>query len=471
MRSAVAVVPLQGQGFALVAGALIALAAEAQAGAPVGDPGKYPPKDDLRRSAVVLAVERAGPAVVNVYTEEMVARLESSGDFFRDIFEPRFRRKLEMTSLGSGVIIDSAGHVLTNFHVVQRGARIKAALVDKREYEAKVVGSDPDLDLALLKLQTDDRLPFVPMADSTELLVGETVIAIGNPFGLSHTVTTGVVSALHRNIHAPDGRTYYDFVQTDASINPGNSGGPLLNINGELIGINTAIYGPGASIGIGFAIPVNRARRVVNSLIATGTVSQAYLGLDLAALGEADLKKSRLPQKSATRVVSVEPGGPAAKGGVQVGDIVLTVEGFPIETPEDYAAKMRDYTSGAKVKMQVQRDGKPVDLVIVAGEVPLELADRIVEGQLGITVAAITEPLRVRYRLPSDRGVLVTAVRGGSPGARARIKPGDVILQVNAVDVMELRDFRQVLLQARRRGEVVFMVKRDRRVGKYGFKL
>ena len=460
--------------------ALLALAVTAHASAPVDDPGKSLTRDDpgkslqrdgLRRSAVVLAVERAGPAVVNVYTEEMVARLDSSGDFFKDIFEPRFKRKLEVTSLGSGVIIDGDGHVLTNFHVVQSGAHIKVALVDKREYEAKVIGNDPDLDLAVLHLQTEDKLPFVPMADSAELLVGETVIAIGNPFGLSNSVTTGVVSALHRNINAGDGRAFYDFVQTDASINPGNSGGPLLDINGELIGINTAIYGPGASIGIGFAIPVNRARRVVESLIATGTVRQAYLGLDLAALDETELKKIKLPQKTATKVVSVEPNGPAAKGGVQIGDVVLSVEGFPIESPEDYAAKMRDFTAGAKVKMQMQRDGKPIELVVVAGDVPLELADRIVEGQLGLSVAAISEPLRVQFKLASDRGVVVTKVRGGSPGARARIQPGDVILQVNAIDVQNLREFRQVLLQARRRGEAVLMIKRDRKVGTFGFKL
>jgi Do/DeqQ family serine protease len=400
--------------------------------------------------------------VVNVYTEEMVAQRDWSGDFFRDVFEPRFKRKLETTSLGSGTIIDAQGHVLTNFHVVQRGAKIKVALVDRREFEAKVVGTDPDLDLAVVKLQTDDALPFMPMGDSSDLMVGETVIAIGNPFGLSNTVTTGVVSAVHRNINA-DGRTYYDFVQTDASINPGNSGGPLLDITGRLIGVNTAIYGPGSSIGIGFAIPVNRARRIVQDLITHGSIQLAYVGLDLGQIEGDEVKKLGLPQKTAVKVVALEDGGPAARAGVRVGDVVVAVESFPIETPDDYTAKMRDFTAGNVIKLQVLRGGTPLDLAITAAKVPLELADRIVQGQLGLTVK---EPA-TRH----GRGVIIDQIKGGLPAARARLKPGDVILQVNAVDVAGLDDFRNAILRARRKGQVVFLVKRGRYVDQVEFKL
>ncbi|MFH1812014.1 MAG: trypsin-like peptidase domain-containing protein [Pseudomonadota bacterium] len=417
---------------------------------------------DLRRSAVVRAVERAGSAVVNVYTEEMVAQRDWSGDFFRDVFEPRYKRKLETTSLGSGTIIDGEGHVLTNFHVVQRGAKIKVALVDRREFEAKVVGTDPDLDLAVVKLQTDEKLPFMPMGDSTDLMIGETVIAIGNPFGLSNTVTTGVVSALHRNLNA-DGRTYYDFVQTDASINPGNSGGPLLDITGRLIGVNTAIYGPGASIGIGFAIPVNRARRIVDDLIAYGSIQLAYVGLDLGGIEGDEVKKLGLPQKTAVKVVAIEDGGPAASGGLKVGDVIVTVENFPIETAADYTAKMRDFTAGTVIRMQVLRRGAPLDLAITAAKVPLELADRIIEGQLGLTVK---EPA-TRH----GRGVVIDQIKGGLPAAKARLKPGDVILQVNAADVKSLDDFRNGILRARRKGQVVFLVKRGRYVDQVEFKL
>ena len=440
--------------------ALLTCVGGAQAAAPV--------QDELRRSAVVQAVERAGPAVVNIYTEEMVQRRDWSGDFFRDVFEPRYRRKMETTSLGSGVVIDGRGHVLTNFHVVQRGAKIKVALVDKREFEAKVVGTDPDLDLAVLKLETKEKLPFVPMGDSAALLIGETVIAIGNPFGLSNTVTTGVVSATHRNINA-GGQTFYDFIQTDASINPGNSGGPLLNINGVLIGINTAIYGNAQ--GIGFAIPINRAQRIVRDLIEHGRIKQAYLGMNLSTLSEKDVKASGLPQKSAVKVVSVEADGPATRGGLKPGDIILSVEGFPIETPDDYTAKLRTYTPGDRVKMEVQRKGKQLDVVVVAGEVPPALADRIVRGQLGLVVEEITAQRIREHRLRNRKGVVVTEVQGGLAGARARVQPGDVIIQVGGVDVQGLDDFRQAVLRARRKGGAVFLIQRDRKISRVRFKL
>jgi len=440
--------------------ALLAIAISAHGAAPI--------ESKLRRSAVVQAVERAGPAVVNIYTEELVQRRDWSGDFFRDIFEPRYRRKMETTSLGSGVIIDTKGHVLTNFHVVQRGAKIKVALVDKREFAAQVVGTDPDLDLAVLKLETKDRLPHVPMGDSADLLIGETVIAIGNPFGLSNTVTTGVVSATHRNINAGD-RTFYDFVQTDASINPGNSGGPLLNIEGVLIGINTAIYGNAQ--GIGFAIPVNRARRIVRDLIAHGHIQQAYLGMNLAALSEKEIKSSGLAQKTAVKVVAVEKDGPAARGGLQKGDVILTVEGFPIEAPDDYTAKLRTYTPGDPVKMLVLRDGKKIDVAVVAGKVPPTLADRIVKGQLGLSVDDVTAKLMRQYRLRNRQGVVVTEVKGGLPGARARVKPGDLIIKIGGVDVRGMDEFRKAILRARRKGGAVFLIKRGRSVSRVRFKL
>lgn len=413
---------------------------------------------DLRRSAVVRAVESAGKAVVNIYTEEMVKRRDWSGDFFRDVFEPRFRKKLETTSLGSGVIIDDKGHVLTNFHVVQRGARIKVALVDRREYEAKVVGVDEDLDLALIKLQTKDRLPFVPMGESSDLMPGETVIAIGNPFGLSNTVTTGVVSATHRNINA-QGRTFYDFVQTDASINPGNSGGALLNINGALIGINTAIYGGGAQ-GIGFAIPVNRARRIVQDLLEHGSVQQAYIGVDLGPVPEKELKKLGLPQKKGVRVMDVTKGGPAATGGLLKGDIILTVENFPIESPEEYSAKMRDYAAGNRVKMEVLRQGKRLKVEVVAGTVPLALADRIVSGQLGMVVK------------PSKKGGLrISSLRRGTPAYKNQMRVGDMVLQVNGTDVNSMEQFQQSILRARRKGSALLLMRRGRSIYRVTFKL
>src|SRR5512146_417196 len=237
-----------------------------------------------RRTPVVAAVDRVRAAVVNVSAEQLVRMRVPSGsgdsvaELLGDLFErPRYRRGYQVISLGSGVIVSPDGYVLTNNHVVERGARFRVQLLDGREVGAKVVGTDPSSDLAVLKLDTKERMPFVPPGRSDDLLIGETVIAIGNPFGLANTVTTGVVSAVHRNCKAGD-RTLFDFIQTDASINPGNSGGPLLNIDGQLIGVNTAILGE-RSAGIGFAIPIDRARRIAEDLIEHGVVREGYLGI------------------------------------------------------------------------------------------------------------------------------------------------------------------------------------------------
>src|SRR5205823_12274865 len=245
--------------------------------------------DPERRSLVVQAVEKASPAVVNVSTEQVVERRASPfpfpqdpffEEFFRDFVDPRPRR-FKTTSLGSGVIVAADGTIMTNVHVIERASRVRVTLNDQREFDATLVGADADADIAVLRVKAGGDLPHIPFGTSADLMIGETVIAIGNPFGLSHTVTTGVVSALNRSLNT-DGRTYYDFIQTDASINPGNSGGPLLNIKGELVGINTAIYGKAQ--GIGFAIPISRAKRIVQELISHGAVEAPWVGLAVQTL-------------------------------------------------------------------------------------------------------------------------------------------------------------------------------------------
>src|SRR5436190_364291 len=240
--------------------------------------------DPARRSLVVEAVEKASPAVVNVSTEQIVEQRRSPfpfpqdpffEEFFRDFADPRPRR-FKTTSLGSGVIVAADGTIMTNVHVIERASRIHVTLADQRELDATLVGADADADIAIVRVKAGGDLPHIPFGSSAELMIGESVIAIGNPFGLSHTVTTGVVSAVGRSLRDED-RTYTDFIQTDASINPGNSGGPLLDIKGELIGINTAIYGKAQ--GIGFAIPVDRAQRVMKDLVSYGEVRHAWVGL------------------------------------------------------------------------------------------------------------------------------------------------------------------------------------------------
>src|SRR5205814_3509963 len=286
--------------------------------------------DPERRSLVVQAVEKASPAVVNVSTGQVVERRASPfpfpqdpffEEFFRDFVDPRPRR-FKTTSLGSGVIVAADGTIMTNVHVIERASRIQVMLIDRREFDATLVGADADADIAILRVKAGGDLPHIPFGSSADLMIGESVIAIGNPFGLSHTVTTGVVSAVGRSLRDED-RTYTDFIQTDASINPGNSGGPLLDIRGELIGINTAIYGKAQ--GIGFAIPVDRARRVMRDLVSYGEVRRPWLGLVVQ-----DLTPELAQHFGTTKgvvVAEVEAESPAVSAGLARGDVVVRVDG------------------------------------------------------------------------------------------------------------------------------------------------
>ncbi|MDH3686815.1 MAG: trypsin-like peptidase domain-containing protein, partial [Myxococcales bacterium] len=286
----------------------------------------------LRRTATVRAVERVGPSVVNITTERRVrarspfqpfAGTPGFDRFFRDFFEPR--RPSQRSNLGSGVVIDREGHVLTNEHVVAAADSIRVTLADGREFEATLVGADPNNDLAVLALVDATNVPWTAPGTSEDLMVGEPVIAIGNPFGLSNSVTTGVLSALDRSIRSND-RVFHGFLQTDASINPGNSGGPLLNATGDLVGVNTAIY-QGAE-GIGFAIPIDVADRIVRELITHGVLAPVWLGLDLQDLDGRVAELMNLPDMTSGALVNrVRAESPAALAGVQRGDVVTAVDG------------------------------------------------------------------------------------------------------------------------------------------------
>ncbi len=336
---------------------LLLLAGSVRAAAPETDPA--------RRSRVVEAVERAGPAVVNISTEQtVVQRPMPFGDpffeqFFHDFFDARPRRSTR-TSLGSGVIVRSDGTILTNEHVILRGGRIHVTLADGREFDAKLVGRDPDSDLAVLRIDTGKSLPYIALGHSDDLMIGETVIAIGNPFGLSHTVTTGVVSAIKRSLRT-GGRTYTDFVQTDASINPGNSGGPLLNITGELIGINTAIYG--SAQGIGFAIPVDRISRVLGDLVSgrkpaapdPSGLAWDMLGLQLR---EAD---------GMLVIMRVKRGSPAERIGIERGDALLGIDGESVESLGALAAHLEDARGSDDIVLSVARGRRRYDLQLPLG--------------------------------------------------------------------------------------------------------
>jgi Do/DeqQ family serine protease len=435
--------------------AVCALALAVRAGASAQLPRADERPGGNRRTPVVAAVERVRAAVVNVSAEELVrirepSRAQTMGELLYEEFfgRPRTRKGYAVTSLGSGVIVSPQGWVLTNAHVIERGARFRVGLLDGRELIAKVVGADPSTDLAVLKLDAKERLPFLPMARSDDLLIGETVIAIGNPFGLSHTVTTGVVSAVHRNFDA-GGRMLFDFIQTDASINPGNSGGPLLDIDGRLVGINTAIIGE-RSAGIGFAIPIDRARRIAEDLVAHGEVREGYLGISVEDLPPRE--GAPLGAKGGVAVTAVDPGSPAERAGLRRGDAVLAVDGAPVSSAEEFRFRVRDLAIGATARIATSRAGEERAVPVKAEELTGERAESLVARRIGIQLA--------EERLRGGTVLAVRRVTRDSPAARVGVEPGDLVLEVNSTEVTTLAAFRQAAARARRAGRLVLLFRR-----------
>jgi Do/DeqQ family serine protease len=439
---------------------LALLAAPADAGVIPTDDHSSP----ARRTPVVAAVEKVRSAVVAVSAEELVrTRLPPRGGdalslFLGDIFErPRYRQGYQVTSLGSGVIVSPDGYLLTNNHVVERGTRLRAQLLDGRELSAKVVGTDPSSDLAVLKLETREKTPYVAAGRSDDLLIGETVIAVGNPFGLAHTVTVGVVSAVHRNFKNGD-RTLFDFIQTDASINPGNSGGPLLNIDGQLVGVNTAIVGE-RNAGIGFAIPIDRARRIAEDLIRFGEVREGYTGLEVQDAPAREVEGRSQP--GGVAVAGVDPGSPAAQAGLAKGDLIEAVGTQAVESAEEYRFRVRDQGPGGAVSLQVRRGAERRTVALRTAELPLEKVDGLVQRRIGLTVGEL--------RAGKERAVVVQQVRRNSPASRIGVAPGDLLREVNGREVDGLADFRKAASRARRTGQLVLLVQRGMVMERIGF--
>ena len=407
--------------------------------------------DPARRNLVVEAVEKASPAVVNVSTEEVVEQRGSPfpypadpffEEYYRDFFDPRPRR-FTRTSLGSGVIVAADGTILTNEHVVLRASRIHVTLADEREFDAKLVGADADSDIAVLRVKAGGALPTVTLGTSTGVMIGETVIAIGNPFGLSHTVTTGVVSALDRSLRSEE-RTYADFIQTDASINPGNSGGPLLDIRGELIGINTAIYGKAQ--GIGFAIPVDRARRVMRDLVSYGEVRRPWLGLVVQ-----DLTPELAQHIGTTKgvvVAEVEAESPAVSAGLTRGDVIVRVDGRDVHSREEFEQRVEAHGEGEHATLTLRRDGRDQDHEVALTPFPAAHADDLAWSLLGLGVAEKGDALEVRR------------VRPGSPAARIGVQTGDRLLGLAGAPLRSMGEFRRKIIELRGAREVLLSVGR-----------
>ncbi len=416
-----------------------------------------------RETPVVRAVRQDGPAVVNVGSRYEIRRSPFPGfrmdplfeSFFRDFFDPHMAEREERNSLGSGVIIDGRkGLILTNAHVVAGAGEadaITVTLQDEREFDARVAGMDAASDLALLQIETEQPLPEMKMGDSDDLMIGETVIAIGNPFGFSHTVTTGVISALNRSIRT-ENRVYHNFIQTDASINPGNSGGPLLNINGELIGINTAIYAKAQ--GIGFAIPIDSAKRIIADLIEYGEVIPGWLGLIVQELDFRLARYLNLPRGVAGVVIEeVEPGSPAEAAGLESGDILLTLAGRTMASVPDYRMALRAFPSGERVRLTIWRGGRKATFHARTETFPEERIPDLILRLFGIRAEDH----------PDVRGIVITEVRRGSHLAAIGVQPGDVIRAVDDVPVAGMADFRKAVVKYRNRSSAVILLQRKDR--------
>jgi serine protease Do len=417
-----------------------------------------------RRSVVVRVAEAASPAVVNISSEVVSDRWSNPfyqfrgspffEEFFSDFFESPSRSE---SSLGSGVVIRSDGTILTNEHVILRAAKIKVSLLDGREFEGKLIGSDPGSDLAVIRVLGQGPFPTITMGTSEDLMIGETVIAIGNPFGLSHTVTAGVISSLQRSIKS-GGRVYRDFIQTDASINPGNSGGPLLNIRGELIGVNTAIYREAQ--GIGFAIPVDRIKRIVDDLIAYGEVHPAWLGIQIQEIDPSFVEHFQYSGEGGVVVTRTAPDGPGEKAGVKTGDIIEAVGRSHVASLDDYYHALRQFTVGDPMDLTLFRGGRRRHVTLRGGEFPPDYGLRLARSVLGIEIEEIDAAMIRKYNLRTRSGVVVTRVDRGKILGQIGVQPGDVIRQVGDRAIENPEEYKKAMIVIEMRRNVLFQIQR-----------
>ena len=419
-----------------------------------------------RRTPLVVAAEKVSPAVVNIYTSETGRSprnpFRDFGDnifdqFFNDFFSQNQNNK---KSLGSGVLINKEGYIITNEHVVARASEIRVALGDKREFKARVIGADMKSDLAIIKIDSDQFLPFIAMGRSDDLMIGEQVLAIGNPFGLRHTVTTGIISALNRNIRVGKNKVYSDFIQVDASINPGNSGGPLLNINGSLIGINTAIYQKAE--GIGFAIPIDDAKRIVDELIRFGKVRRGWLGVSVQGMNSQLSRHFQLDRKKGVLVVRIARKSPAEVAGIKRSDIILAIEDHEVIDKSDFHGRMTSYAVDDKVRFSILRNGKNLELDVQVISIPKQYVAEFTRDWLGLQVQQNNSLFARRNRLGTSKGMVVVNVVPKSASDRIGIGLGDVIRQVNQDRIDTEEDYNKSIANLNNPDRILLLVQRGR---------
>lgn len=433
--------------------------------------------------------EQVSPAVVNISTVRVVKdrggyfsfrtphgqripRQERDPfDFFDRFFGPQPQpRERKARSLGSGFIIDSKGYIITNNHVIENADEITVRLANETVYQAEIIGRDPTTDLALIKINAKNDLPFVRLGDSEKVRVGDWVVAIGNPFGLDHTVTAGIISAKGRVIGAGP---YDDFLQTDASINHGNSGGPLLNLKGEVIGINTMISAVGQ--GIGFAIPVDMAKGVVTQLKEKGKVTRAWLGVMFQEVTPELAKSFGLKNRSGALIADVLPDGPAKDAGIKRGDIIVAFNGKELKHHSDLPALVAQAPVGSMAEVKIIRKGKEKTISVKLGERDEEQIAAVFEPskeeKLGIRVQELTPELAQRLRIDPKSGVIIAEVDQDGPAAEAGLRPGDIILEIDQKQVTDLEVYQEAISEAQKDNVILFLVKRGQATQFYAVKI
>ena len=450
--------------------------------------------DSLRKTSQAFAAvaKKTSPGVVFIQVEKVVQGQPAGefsspfgeqqspfgDDFFKRFFGPSYPQEYPRSSpqgpsqqqrvpgQGSGFIISEEGYILTNNHVVGGADKIMVKLQDGREFTAETIGTDPHSDIAVIKIDAD-KLPALAFGDSDALEVGEWVLAIGNPFGLSHTLTAGIVSAKGRSsVGLAD---YENFIQTDAAINPGNSGGPLVDLDGKAVGMNTAIFsGSGGYMRIGFAIPINMASSIAEQLIESGSVTRGYLGIVIQELTPELAKSFGLPDHNGILVAEVSPGSPAQKAGIEQGDVIVEFDGSPVTDVGVFRNRVSLKAPDSGQKMTILRDGKRRLLKVTIGRLPdqnevaVETSNHTL-GELGITVQTLTPELARKFDYPGENGVVITQVTSNSIAEEAGLQPGTLIQEVNRNKVRNVDDFKQALEQSKETGSVLLLA----RVGEY----
>ncbi|MDX9817945.1 MAG: DegQ family serine endoprotease [Desulfococcus multivorans] len=421
--------------------------------------------------------EKVRPAVVNIRT---VKTMSGGGRVFRHFYGNPFGGRdnpfkdlfpqlpdegphdFKQQSLGSGFIIDTEGYIVTNNHVVDGADEIKVRLSNEKEFAAEVIGRDPHTDLALIRIAPNKDLVAHETGESDSLRVGDWVLAIGSPFGLEQTVTAGIVSAKGRVIGAGP---YDDFIQTDASINPGNSGGPLLDMNGRVVGINTAIIASGQ--GIGFAIPVNMAMNIVGQLKKSGEVTRGWLGVGIQDLTDELKEYYKIDQESGVLISQIYEGDPADKGGIKVGDVVIAVDGNPVKSSRELSAQIANLPVGKKTSITLIREGKEKTVEVTLGKRDNDIqrvgSDRRNNGDLGLELRTLDPETAQRFGFESDaKGVLVTDVASGGKAENAGVRQGDLIIEINREPVSSIAEFQSLMGKIKKGEAIRFLMKRPR---------